>query len=334
MKKRPIIICDGLNIFVRHFMVNQAVNAKSEPIGGVVGFLKFLDNLLYRWSPAKLIVVWENGGASPRRQKISSAYKANRGKLKPITEQAEANAGMSSYLRSDHANKAEQLSTLYQLLKFTPICQIFLKDTECDDIIGYITKYLFKDDRMKMVVSNDKDFYQLLEDDTVKIYDPARKITLDASYVKETFNISARNFCLARTLVGDPSDNIEGVPGIGLKTVSKRFPAFLNEDKDLTIDEVLDSCRAILSTKSGAKLKAPNDILQSEDVIRRNWKLMYLNSSNLSGSQIEKINGAISMHEPKMDKMGMMKEILKAGLNIAFDFNNFSTHLKQNLLYE
>jgi 5'-3' exonuclease len=312
-------------------MANQSVSTKSEPVGGVVGFLQYLDMLVYRFSPAKVIVCWESGGSSPRRKKICPTYKENRSKIKPVNE----NSNMSDLLKDDIQNKTEQLSMLYNILKHTPVCQIFIKDTECDDIIGYLTKYAFvNENRQKIVVSNDKDFYQLLEDKSVLIYDPARKVTLDHSYVKEKFGISARNFCLARTLCGDPSDNIEGVPGIGLKTVSKRFPAFLDEDRDLSIDDVLNDAKSLLETKSGAKLKAPADIIQSEDIIRRNWKLMYLSSANFSASQIEKINGALEMHEPIMDQIGLIKEMLKHGINISFDINNFSTHMKQNLLFD
>lgn len=326
MNKRPIVIVDGMNCFIRHFMVNQTINNRSEPVGGVVGFLKFLDALLYRWAPAKLIVVWENGGASPRRKKIYPAYKEKSSGLKNVN---------LNDVRHDLRNKIFQLTTLNGLLKKTPVCQLFLENTECDDIIAYLVKYTFRnEDRNKLVVSSDKDFYQLLEDDSVMIYDPARKIALQQQYVLDTYNISARNFCLARALVGDTSDNIKGVPGIGLKTVSKRFEDFQRDDVDLSIDDIMKASKALLETKKGAKLKAPKCILESEDLIKTNWKLMYLSSKNLSAAQIKKIEGTIEHHNPKMDQLGLLKEISKAGMNISFDYNKFCTALKQNLLHD
>lgn len=333
--KRPIVVVDGMNVFIRHFMVNESVNASSEPIGGAVGFLRFLDFIMDRFTPGKLIVVWENGGASPRRKKICSAYKQNRGKLKDYRGRKNGTGTMKDILRQDTESKIKQLSLLYQILKKTPVCQIFIKDTECDDIIGYLIKYQFvNEDREKLIISSDKDFYQLLDDVQVKQYDPARKITLDGNYVTEKFAITPNNFCLARSFVGDPSDNIEGVPGVGIKTLSKRFSGFKDDNRDLTIDEVLDQCKSLLGAKKTQKLKAPKEILESEKMVRRNWKLMYLNSSNLSASQIEKIVGTLEQHEPKFDKLGLIKEITKAGMNMSFDFDRFSSHVRKCLIFD
>lgn len=333
--KRPIIIVDGMNIFIRHFMVNEAVSARSEPIGGVVGFLRFLDMTIQRFAPGKCIVVWENGGASPRRRKISPTYKQNRGKIKEFRSRKSGSSSMKDVLRNDTESRIKQLALLYQLLKKTPVCQIFVKDTECDDIIGYLTKYEFKkEDRLKLIVSSDKDFYQLLDDPNVKQYDPARKITLDAQYVIDKFGITPNNFCLARAFEGDPSDNIEGVIGVGLKTLSKRFTGFENPDKDMTIDEVLDQARNLLKAKKTQKLKSPREILQCEDMIRRNWKLMYLNSSNLAARQIEKVVGTVDQHEPKFDKLGFIKEVAKAGMNMSFDFERFASNARKCLIYD
>jgi len=328
MEKRPIVIIDGLNIFLRMFMANEAVNGDSEPIGGVYGFLRFLDTTLYRWSPSKVIVVWEQGGASPRRKKIYPEYKENRSKIKSYSKN-----DIKEVIKNDLENRVKQLTMLSNMLKLTPVCQIFIKETECDDIIGYLIRSVYQQDNaLKIIMSSDKDFYQLLDQENVVIYDPAKKITIDHSYVLDKFQIHPRQICLARTIAGDPSDNIEGVPGVGLKTLSKRFKCLQEASKDITLDDLLVESQSLL--KANQKLQAPKDIIASEEVIRRNWKLMYLNSSNLAAYQIEKIHGTLEQHEPKLDKFGLIKEATKNKLNIPFDFNNFCNLLKQNLLFE
>jgi DNA polymerase-1 len=336
--KRPIVIIDGFNIFLRNFMVNETVNSRSEPVGGVVGFLKFIDFVVDRFAPGKLIVVWESGGPSPRRKNISSAYKQNRAKSKEFRLVKTGMAGTGSIkdiLRTDNQTKVEQLTLLTKLLKRTPVCQIFIKDTEGDDIIGYLAKYKFvKEDRMKIIASSDKDFYQLLTDPNVKIYDPARKITIDENFVYEKYGIAIQNFCLARTLEGDASDNIEGVPGVGLKTLCKRFPAFSDKNTDLTIDDVVNASKSLLEAKATKKLQAPKHIIECEKQIRTNWKLMYLNSSNLAATQIDKIQSTVDNHEPCADKVGFLKEISKAGMNIAFDFEKMFSNFRQFLIYD
>jgi DNA polymerase-1 len=326
--ERPIIIVDSMNIFIRHYLVNESISSKSDPVGGVVGFLRFLDSIVYRWSPKKVILVWENGGPSPKRKKLYEHYKSGSGKIgRKLT--------MKDNLRTDEESKIKQLAMLFNILKKTPICQIFIKETECDDIIGYLVNdyYSSVKDTMKLIVSGDKDFYQLLGDDTVKIYDPARKITIDKNWVAEKYDISANNFCLARAFVGDPSDNLDGIPGIGLKTLSKRFPFLNDESCDATIQDVFNGALALSNTKSGKRLKSMREILNNENIVKRNWRLMYLNISNLAAFQIEKINGTLETHEPKMNKLAFIKDIVGNGINMSFDFDRFSRLMIQNLIF-
>lgn len=332
--KRPIYVVDGMNIFIRSFMVNETMNSKSEPIGGVVGFIKFIDNLNSNYCPGQIIVVWEAGGGSPRRKALYPEYKANRAKIKDFKRLKTGATNIKDLLKLDEGNKVMQLALLYRVLNTTPICQVFIKDTEGDDIVGYLIKEKFASlypDTEKVIVSSDKDFYQLLDDPTVKIYDPAKKIFLAAKDVAERYEISARNFCLAKAIVGDDSDNIEGIPGVGFKTAAKRFSKLLDASTDLTIEDILVECQDKIGAKAKQKIYA--DILSGESVIRRNWKLMYLNTSTLAASQIEKVNFIVDNHEPKMDKLALMKTFVANGINMTLDFDRFTTNLGQNLLY-
>ena len=104
----------------------------------------------------------------------------------------------------------------------------------------------------------------------------------------------------------------------------------LAELTNKTFDEI-ESMPIEDLTKS---LKAFSEIVNAEELIRRNWKLMYFNTSNLAAFQIEKIHGTLEQHKPSLDKYGFMKETAKNGLNFPFDFNNFCNLLKQNLLFE
>ena len=330
--ERAYLVIDGFNLFIRHFMVNEAMNSKSQPIGGLVGFLKAIHNLNEQFSPSKIFVIWESGGGCPRRKRLYPEYKANRAKTKDFQKKKAGTGTIKDLLRLDESAKINQLALLNRLLKTTPICQVFIKDTEADDIIGYLVKEKYaRTDVDKIIVSSDKDFYQLLDDPKVKIFDPARKVLVTGNDVQEKYNISARNFCLAKALCGDNSDNIEGIPGVGFKTVAKRFSALADESVDITIDDVLVECQNAIAGKS--KIKAYKDIISGESIIRRNWKLMYLNSSTLAGSQIEKVNYTVDEHDPKMDKLSLIKTLYANGINIAFDFDRFSTLMRQHLLY-
>lgn len=328
--ERPILIIDGMNIFIRMFVVNETTTTSGDPVGGVVGFLKYVRFLTNNFVPKKVVVVWEQGGASPRRKKIYEGYKANRSKDKETFKDVNKDGSKRAWLLSDEPNRIRQLHLLTQILKNTPVNQIYVGECECDDIIAYLLRNKFvNENAKKILVSSDKDFYQLLENPSIEIYDPAKKDLVSAKKILETYNISPRNFCLARTLVGDTSDNIPGIDGIGLKTAAKRFPILADTEADLNPDSILEYCNKQLNENS--KIKAYSEVAKSKDIIQRNWDLMYLDSSNLSASQIEKIDFTIDNFKPNMNKLGMIRTMMDAGVVTDIDFDRLSVLFKTTL---
>ena len=77
MSDRPILLVDGLNLFMQHFVANPSMSIHGNHIGGVVGFMKAISFLSDRVGPKKVIIVWEGGG-SPRRRAIYKEYKSGR----------------------------------------------------------------------------------------------------------------------------------------------------------------------------------------------------------------------------------------------------------------
>lgn len=333
-EQRPIVIVDGMNCFIRHFAVNESVTTSGEPCGGVVGFIRFLYWITNNLVPSKLYVVWEQGGGSPRRKKIFPEYKANRMKLKSdfvgINKDPKA-LPSKRWIMDDTENKKKQTLQLVDACKNLPVCQLYVSDCECDDVIAYLVKQKFANETTrKIVVSNDKDFYQLLGDKRVMIYDPATKVFVDHDNVTKKFGIAPRNFALARTLTGDSSDNIPGVPGVAFKTVIKRFTELGDTDKDHTVETLMESCRTQISGKS--KIKTYKAVLDCEEIVRRNWSLMYLDSSDLSAQQITKINYAVDNFQPKMDKLGLIKCLLSNGIISDLDFDRIAQQMRICLL--
>lgn len=330
-EKRPILIIDGFNYFIRHFMVNESMTNTSELCGGVVGFLKGLYGLTSKFSPSKIFVVWEQGGGSPRRKKIFPAYKENRIKVKSefkaigLPENA---LPSKQWIKEDKENKLKQIKTLVDCLKHTPVCQIYVADTEADDIISYIVRHYLKEEEcLKIIVSSDRDFYQLLDIPNVKIFNPADKSFHDGPIVrvktgKDTYaDVPANNYALLRSLTGDDSDNIPGVPGMGFKTALKLFPGISVPGTDETINYIIETARSHLNEKK--PLKVYKAVVECEEVIKRNWDLMYLHSSSLAPTQISKINYSIEQFVPKMNKLQLIKTMLNAGIVSDLNYDNF-----------
>lgn len=320
MIEKPIIVIDGLNFFfLRHFMVNESMSSTGELVGGVVGFIRGVGSLISLLHPDQVIVVWEQGGPSPRRKHIFSEYKANRATNKALQTIYRADGRVTP--NADAKNKVFQLQLLAKALGNLPICQVYVPDTECDDIIAYIVKRkLQNSSQTKIVVSSDKDFYQLLEDKTIRIYDPARKILIDEVYILEKFGISPRNITLARAVAGDPSDNLDGVSGVGLKTVAGRFPDVARTDIDLDLSWIKEASAGAISA-SKKPPKCYGDILREIATVERNWKLMYLDTSCLAASQIAKVDYKLENFKPVCNRLDFIKTFMAADIPLTQDLD-------------
>jgi 5'-3' exonuclease len=329
-----------MNVFIRHFAVNEAVATTGELCGGVVGFLKALYGLVAQFAPERIYVVWEQGGGCPRRKKIFPEYKANR--MKTQSDFKSINLppnGVPSkrWIVDDSVNKLKQVKMLVDAIKNLPICQIYVADTECDDVIGHLVRYKLKSvPALKIIVSSDRDFYQLLDEPNVKIFNPADKSFHDGPIVKvkvskdEFVEVPARNYVLVRTMTGDASDNIPGVPGMGFKTAIKLFPSLSGGSSDHTIQGLIEAAKARLGQKKPPKVCG--SVVACEDLIRRNWQLMYLSSGTLAPYQINKIEYAVDNFEPKMNKLGLIKTLLSSGVVTNINFDDMAYQMQISLI--
>tara|TARA_Y100001963_G_scaffold159862_1_gene265795 strand:+ start:204 stop:1169 length:966 start_codon:yes stop_codon:yes gene_type:complete len=305
MPDNPVIIVDGLNVFMRHFCANPSMSDNGDHAGGFVGFLGGLGSLCEKFSPKKVIVVWESGG-SLRKRAISSSYKSGR-------RPAALNRYYEDDIPSTTKNHMDQVSLLVSALGNLPVTQIYVRGCEADDVIGYLARYTHSDDKI-IIVSSDKDLYQLVDDRVVQ-WSPGQKKIIDKSYIFQKFGISSENFITARCFVGDSSDNIPGVKGAGFKTLSKWFPA-LAESKFISHNDLVDMAKDLLATKKG---KTIQQISEARSLVSKNWKLMYLDTSRLAADQIQKICGQLE-NMGKTNKMSLLRLMAQNGMK-NFDIN-------------
>lgn len=271
-----ILVVDSLNLFIRSFCVVPTLNDNGIHVGGVQGSLVSLQYAIKKIRPTRIIMVWDGRGGSKARREMYDGYKANRGKglkgLNRTVEWADEEAEEKAAVR--------QISRLAQYTEHLPVTSIVIDYAEADDVIAYICNQLFPDDK-KIVMSTDKDFYQLVSDKT-SIYRPTTKEIIDRKYLQENFAIAPHNFALYRALDGDPSDNLPGVKGVGLKTVAKLYP-------ELADDTVYDPEYIIEKAEKNLDTKAYEKIFNNADIVRRNHKLMQLSETILSGDKISTI---------------------------------------------
>jgi len=187
-------------------------------------------------------------------------------------------------------------------------------------VIAYATRLDHFKGWQKVIVSSDKDFIQLCDDETV-LFRPIQKKVHNKLNVVEDFDIHPRNFALARAMAGDPSDNLRGVPRAGLKSISKNLK-FLREDKDATLQDIFDFC---LNTDSKAQFFT--NVSSHRDVIIENYKLMQLYAPALSLHCREKIHYALDNFEYDYNKTEVIRMMNQDGFGV---FNWEDLHATMN----
>ena len=262
-----VLIVDGLNLYLRAFAVNGALNDNGVPVGGLTGFLRSLAYAIREVNPTRVIVVYDGAGGSQRRRKIHPDYKANRKPGKRITRwDAFKNA-----TEEKNAMKI-QFSRLIEYLDFLPINVISIDRIEADDTIAYIAHTLL--DEEVTILSADQDFLQLV-DERITVWSPTKKKFYTPRMVMDDYGVPAHNFLMYKVLMGDKSDNIEGVKGLGPKKLPKIVPDLLTQTT-LDLDFILEHA---------GKGEEPmhKKISESEIQLRLNEELMDLKNPPISG---------------------------------------------------
>ncbi len=304
--ERPVLIVDAMNLFVRSWAAYPQMTSNGEQFGGCIGFLKTLSKITSEVQPKAIYVCWEAGG-SQRRRALFKEYKLNRRPEK-------LNRFYQDDIPDTDDNRKRQNIALLRMLKCAPVCQIYVTDCEGDDVIAYLSRGPMRNEQ-KVIVSSDKDLFQLLDDQT-KIYNLHKKTYVTKDDVLETFRVTASNFALAKALCGDPSDNIPGVKGIGFKKVSTLFP-FLGTEDSVILEDVLNYCHT-----HSDESRLYGRILENEDVVKRNWKLVYLDGSMLSASQQTQVDQTIAAFVPRTDKITLIRQLITEGIG-DFDVERF-----------
>jgi len=310
-----VMFIDGLNMFIRSYIVNPQMDKHGNPIGGCIGFLKSLQKVMREFQPDEVIVMWDGHEGSQRKRALNKEYKEGRGPIRFNRRLIQLDP------KEQLKNKAYQLIRLMEYLNELPVIQITIDYVEADDVIAYGARHPYYGGWEKIIVSSDKDFFQLCDSYT-SIYRPIQDKIVTKQSILDEFRIHPNNFALARAIAGDPSDNLPGVPGVGLKTIAKRFPFLFNEEES-NCKEVVRSC-----AMQAKKLKLHENIMQSADLVNNNYKIMQLYSPNIRPINRIFIDNTIMKFEPEYSKLNFTKMLFSDGVSYQI-FEELNTILKK-----
>ena len=207
-KNDHFYLIDGSGYIFRAYYALPPLTRKSDglPTGAVSGFCNMLFKLLEdtksdenKNKPTHFAVIFDSARKNFRNE-IYSDYKANR------SEAPEDLAPQFEYIRKS-------------VLAFN-LPSIELLNYEADDLIATYSEQIIKKGGKVTIISSDKDLMQLYNKN-IRIYDPMKNKFINDEDIKKKFGVSANKVVDVQSLAGDSSDNVPGVPGIGIKTASE-----------------------------------------------------------------------------------------------------------------
>lgn len=256
-----ILVIDANNLAHRVFHTPQAslTTKAGEPSGVILGVINSIKGLIERFpETTKVIMCWD-GGRSKWRKAIYPEYKAQRdyGDISTPEQQAK---------KASYDTLWAQMDELHKILPVLGVHSIKLDGQEADDLTAAICRSTHSNEH-KMVVTSDKDMLQLINDN-VSVFSPYKGIVITPLNFYEETKVTIPAYMGYRALVGDTSDNIDGIPGIGEKTAQTLMGKYGHINNIL--NAVGEDKKALLKSKRTEKIFFEENL----KILGRNHRIM------------------------------------------------------------
>ncbi len=247
-----LYLIDGHNVLYRTFFgVPRLTAPDGTPTNVVLGVARILLKILREESPDAVVAVFDSREPTPRHA-IYPEYKANRLKTPE--------------------DLSAQIPVVDEMIDALGVRRLSVAGAEADDIIGTLSRRAEERGMDVVIVSSDKDMYQLVSQ-RVKVRDGLKEHTVGEAQVEEVFGVPPGKVPDLLALAGDPSDNVPGVPGIGEKTASELIRDFGSLDAVLAHPERLKGARRekIEKGADAARLALRLVTIDRDIPIREDW---------------------------------------------------------------
>ena len=319
-----VLIVDALNTFMRSYAAIPTLDEDGNHIGGMAGFMKSLGFAIRNFKPTRVVLVFDGKGGSQRRRKIYKEYKANRKPPTRLNRQYDMTTD-----EQERENMKWQLVSLVEMVECLPVSILALDNIEADDTIAYMSELVTKNGGTSIIYSTDKDFMQMVNEN-VKVYNPVKKKTFDIDVILETYGVHPDNFVFFRSLLGDKSDNIDGIRGAGEKTLLKYIPEFADPTVEVNLDLIEQKY-----ADAKKKPKVIETILDNSNIVNRNLQLMNLRDVDINVDAKMKIlhkfeEGCPPLRKADLTKLMVRSKIISSIQNydewITFSFGTLARY--------
>lgn len=307
MEKEKFIVIDGNSLMHRAFYaIPKLTNSKGFHTNVIYGFVNMLNKIIEEYKPQYLGIAFDRKAPTFRHQEYAD-YKAGRQKM------AE--------------EMAEQIPVLKEVITAMNIKQIELDGFEADDIIGTITKHCDDMNIPALIVTGDRDALQLISDNVHTLITKkgiSEMEEYDRAKLQETYGLIPSQIIDLKGLMGDASDNIPGVPGVGEKTALELIHQFgtvenvLENASDIKKNKIRENIennkdQALFSKRLATIVRdVPIDFKIEEYSLKEadKGKLFQIFSELEFKSLIEKMCSGISAQESQQTVEAAVKEII------------------------
>ena len=301
-----ILVCDGSNLFVRAFFSmtdTMLQNSKSQDTTAIYVFLQHLRKLIDTERPEECYIIFDFG-RDVRKKGLYKDYKANRN----IDLGALAGYDLAVKMNEIESRK-RQKAVIIDILKTLPVKLVIVKQIEGDSLIAFVTRHFVDRDKSVTIVSNDKDFYQLLDNEKIKIYNPHKKQYVAKCNMEEVFPIKGLpipSYRLYKAIRGDSSDNIPGIRMFGDKKIQQLFDMIKTDTGSYpgTVDELYMTLPD----------KFKKYFHEKKELLDLNYKLVDLIDMDWSPQSLGLIYAAIES-TPSFSRMDFMQILIRENIN-------------------
>ena len=324
LKSQNTLLVDGNALFKNGFFgAKNVYNIYGKHIGGVQSFFTILRMVLVDGLYHKVYVFWDGNFSGKLRYEIYKDYKIDRGK---------------DYINGTHPideSELEQRNVIWDYLNEMYVRQLKDEVVESDDFIAYYC--LNKKENEKItIVSSDRDFCQLINED-VRIYFLDKKVYVDNTNYSSYFHHHKDNSVLLKTMVGDNSDSIKGIKGLGEDTLLKYFPEI--KERKLTLNEVINNAEIQQNLRIENKKKplkvldniinSVTDGIQKEKIYHINERLVDLSKPIMTKSAISDLEELIEgdLNSSGRDLKNVLKMMKRDGLDKSIGENRSTDFL-------
>lgn len=207
-----LLLVDGHCLLFQMFfgMPARIIGKNGKPIQGTLGFVGAMRKMIAMTHPTHVAVIFDGEVHNPRTD-LDADYKANREDFSLVEEDN---------------NPFSQLPDIYRVLDYMGIAHTETTDCETDDVLAAYAKTYGPDTEI-IIASQDSDFFQLISDKvSVLRYRGEHSVLCDTAYIQSKFGIAPCQYADFKSLTGDGSDNVKGVPGVGPKTAAALITQF------------------------------------------------------------------------------------------------------------